>query len=293
MLMLSGIGPGAHLREHGIDVRVDLPGVGQNLQDHLDIILHKKLFNLDLIGYSLRGSVRMLGEILRYRRERRGMIATNFAEAGGFIKSRSDLAEPDLQLHFVVAMADNHNRTFNYGHGYSCHVCVLRPKSRGEVRLASADMRDAPVIDPRFLSDPSDMAGMIAGYRAVRRIFAQRSLAELGGRELYSEGLRGDGSDDEAVRALIRSHADTIYHPVGTCKMGAADDAMAVVDPELRVRGIEGLRVIDGSVMPTLIGGNTNAPIIMIAERAADLIRQGGRTTLNMVSTAPALAEVR
>ncbi|HWV06828.1 GMC family oxidoreductase [Ralstonia sp.] len=290
LLMASGVGPAEHLRSLGIPVVHDLPGVGQNLQDHLDIILHKKVFNLDLIGYSARGSVHMLGEILRYRRERRGMLATNFAEAGGFIKSRPDLADPDLQLHFVVAMADNHNRTFNYGHGYSCHVCVLRPKSRGEVRLASADTREAPLIDPRFLSDPDDMNGMLAGFRAVKSIFAQRPLADLGGRELYSGNIRGDGSDDEAVRALIRQHADTIYHPVGTCKMGSADDAMAVVDPELRVRGLTGLRVIDGSVMPTLIGGNTNAPIIMIAERASDLMRQGGRPTLNVVSSIPAQA---
>jgi choline dehydrogenase-like flavoprotein len=169
-------------------------------------------------------------------------------------------------------------------------VCVLRPKSRGEVRLASADTREAPLIDPRFLSDPDDMNGMLAGFRAVKSIFAQRPLADLGGRELYSGNIRGDGSDDEAVRALIRQHADTIYHPVGTCKMGSADDAMAVVDPELRVRGLTGLRVIDGSVMPTLIGGNTNAPIIMIAERAADLMRQGGRPTLNVVSGIPAQA---
>lgn len=288
LLMASGVGPAAQLRALGIPVVQDLPGVGQNLQDHLDVILHKKLFNLDLVGYSLRGSVRMLGEIVRYRRERRGMIATNFAEAGGFIKSRPGLLEPDLQLHFVVAMADNHNRTFNYGHGYSCHACVLRPESRGEVRLASADTRQAPLIDPRFLSDPADMAGMMAGLRAVRSIFAQQPLAELGGRELYSEGIRGDGSDDEAVRALIRRHADTIYHPVGTCRMGGAGDPAAVVDPELRVRGIEGLRVIDGSVMPTLIGGNTNAPVIMIAERAADLIRRSGRPVLNVVTQAPA-----
>lgn len=296
LLMASGVGPATHLRALGIPVVQDLPGVGQNLQDHLDIILHKKVFNLDLIGYSLRGSVRILREILRYRRERRGMIATNFAEAGGFIKSRPDLREPDLQLHFVVAMADNHNRTFNYGHGYSCHVCVLRPASRGEVRLASADTREGPRIDPRFLSDPADMAGMMAGFRAVRGILAQRPLAELGGRELYSEGIRGDGSDDEAVRALIRRHADTIYHPVGTCRMGGADDSAAVVDPELRVRGIEGLRVIDASVMPTLIGGNTNAPVIMIAERAADLIRLGGRPVLDMGSgtpAQPALAKAR
>ncbi|MNS89887.1 Alcohol dehydrogenase [acceptor] [compost metagenome] len=283
LLMVSGVGPAAQLRELGIDVVHDLPGVGANLQDHLDIILHKRVAAPELFGVSFSGLMTLLSEILRYRRERTGMLSSNLAEAGGFIRSRPELAEPDLQLHFVVGMADNHMRRLNFGHGYSCHVCVLRPRSRGEVRLASGDIREAPLIDPRYLSDVRDLDDMVAGVRIVRRIFAQPQLASFGGRELYSAHLRADGSDDADVREMIRAHADTIYHPVGTCRMGM--DAMAVVDPQLRVRGVEGLRVVDASVMPTLVGGNTNAPAIMIGERAHDLIRYAPRVMLRVLES--------
>ncbi|MFJ4292752.1 GMC family oxidoreductase [Cupriavidus sp. NPDC089707] len=283
LLLVSGVGPAAQLRELGIDVVHDLPGVGANLQDHLDIILHKRVAAPELFGVSFSGFMTLLSEILRYRRERTGMMSSNFAEAGGFIRSRPELAEPDLQLHFVVGMADNHMRRLNFGHGYSCHVCVLRPRSRGEVRLASAEIREAPLIDPRYLSDVRDLDDMVAGVRIVRRIFAQPQLASVGGRELYSGHLRADGSDDADVRDMIRAHADTIYHPVGTCRMGM--DAMAVVDPQLRVRGVEGLRVVDASVMPTLVGGDTNAPAIMIGERAHDLIRYAPRVMLRVLES--------
>ncbi|KWR91292.1 GMC family oxidoreductase [Cupriavidus sp. IDO] len=280
LLMASGVGPPAHLRELGIAVVHDLPGVGSNLQDHLDVILHKRVAAPELFGLSLSGATHLLSEILRYRRERAGMLTSNFAEAGGFVRSRPDLAEPDLQLHFVVGMADDHMRRVNFGHGYSCHVCVLRPRSRGQVWLASPDMRKAPLIDPCYLSDPRDLDDLLAGVHIVRRIFAQPQLACFGGKELYSAHLLCDGSDDDAVRDMIRERADTIYHPVGTCRMGM--DAMAVVDPQLRVRGVEGLRVVDASIMPALIGGNTNAPAIMIGERAHDLIRYAPKVMLRI-----------
>lgn len=286
LLMASGIGPAAHLREHGIALVHDLPGVGANLQDHLDAILHKRVAAPELFGVSLGALARLFGEFRRYRRERSGLMTSNFAEAGGFVRSAPGLVEPDLQLHFVVGMADDHMRRLNWGHGFSCHVCVLRPRSRGEVRLASPDMRQPPRIDPRFLSDPADMDGLLAGMKIVRRIFAQPQLACFGGTELYSAGLRLDDSDDDAARAYIRARADTIYHPVGTCRMGM--DAMAVVDPQLRVRGVEGLRVVDASIMPTLIGGNTNAPAIMIGERAHDLIRYAPRVMLRIREVAEA-----
>ena len=273
LLMASGIGPADHLRSVGVAVVHDLPGVGQNLQDHLDVIIGKPVTSWHLYGYSLRGVARMAGEVMRYRWRRTGMLASPVAEAGAFVKTRPGLAAPDLQLHFAPALLGNSNvlRNGRPGHGYSCHACVLRPESRGTVELASADMREAPRIDPRFLSAASDLDGMVAGVKLMRRIFAQSALADAGGADPLSALLGPGEGDESAIRDFVRAHADTIYHPVGTCKMGV--DAMAVVDPQLRVHGVEGLRVVDASIMPTLIGGNTNAPTIMIAERAADLLR--------------------
>ncbi|MFM0211496.1 GMC family oxidoreductase N-terminal domain-containing protein [Paraburkholderia sediminicola] len=276
LLMTSGIGPAEHLRSLGIDVVQDLRGVGENLQDHLDVIVNKQVKSTDLYGYSTAGFLRLASEVLRYRRDRTGMISSNFAEAGAFVKSRPDLALPDLQLAFVLALLGNGsvaNRR-QLGHGYSCHAYILRPQSRGNVRLRTADMRDTPLIDPRFLSAEADLETLVAGVRIVRRIFAQSALANAGGKELHTDDFGPDDSNEDAIRAFVRSRADSVYHPVGTCKMGI--DEMAVVDPSLRVRGIEGLRVADASIMPTLIGGNTNAPAIMIGEKAADLIRAGG-----------------
>ncbi len=273
LLMLSGIGPAEQLRALGIGVVADAPEVGRNLQDHLDIIVNRRVANSDLLGLSLPGTLKLLRAIGRWRRERRGVLASNFAEAGAFVRTLPTLARPDLQLHFVIGMVDNHNRTWHWGHGMSCHACPLRPKSRGTVQLASADPLAAPRIDPNFLSHPDDLDTLVRGFRLVRRIFAQPAFAPWGGadlsRELYDGAVPTD--DDAAVRAAIRRRADTIYHPAGTCRMGS--DARAVVDPQLRVRGVAGLRVVDCSVMPTLVSGNTNAPVVMIAEKAADLIR--------------------
>jgi choline dehydrogenase-like flavoprotein len=271
LLMCSGIGPGAHLAEHGIGVVHDSPGVGANLQDHLDYIINRKVASLDLLGLSLGGGLRMAREILRWRRERKGLLTSNGAESGAFVKSEPGLARPDLQLHFVIGMVDNHARTLHSGHGLSLHVCVLRPKSRGTVRIAGPDMRVSPVIDPKFLSAPEDMQGMMRGFRLVRRILDAPPFAPFKATEVYTADVQT--SDDKAVEAAIRERADTIYHPVGTCRMGS--DAGAVLDPQLRVRGVQGLRVVDCSVMPTLIGGNTNAPAMMIGEKAVDMIRAG------------------
>ena len=272
LLMCSGIGPADHLKARGVDVVSDAPGVGQNLQDHIDYIINRRYTSTDLYGLSFGGAWRLLREIGRYRRERRGMITSNFAEAGGFVKTLPGLPKPDIQFHFVVGMVDNHNRTTHLGHGYSLHACVLNPTSSGDVRLASNDMRDAPLIDPKFLSHADDVATLKRGFKAMRAILQAPALAPYRGPELYTEGLRDD--DEAGIEAAIRARADTIYHPVGTCKMGI--DTLAVVDPQLRVRGVEGLRVIDASVMPTLTSGNTNAPTIMIAEKGADLIRSCG-----------------
>jgi choline dehydrogenase-like flavoprotein len=281
LLMVSGIGPAQQLAQHGIDVVADLPGVGQNLQDHLDIIINRRVDNTDLLGISLVGGIKLLRAIARWRRERRGVLSSNFAEAGAFVRTAPHLTRPDLQLHFVIGMVDNHNRTFHLGHGMSCHACALQPKSRGSVGIAGADMRTAPVIDPRFLSHPDDLEVMVRGFKLVRKIFAQAPFAPYDGANLGRELYDRDVHSDDEIRAAIRARADTIYHPAGTCRMGS--DAMSVVDPELRVRGVEGLRVVDASVMPTLISGNTNAPVVMIAEKASDLIK----------SARPSVAEVR
>ncbi|VVD88699.1 Alcohol dehydrogenase [acceptor] [Pandoraea eparura] len=286
LLMCSGIGPAGHLRAHGVEVHVDAPGVGENLQDHIDVIINKYVAHRDLVGYTPAGLWHLLTQGLDYLRERRGLFASNVAEAGGFLRSDPSLARPDLQMHFLVGICDDHNRRLHLRRGLSLHACVLHPKSRGRVTLASADMRDAPQIDPAFLQAQEDVDTLLRGVRVIRRILAAPSLAQFGGEELHSRGI----VSDEALTALIRARADTIYHPVGTCRMGS--DAASVVDPELRVRGVEGLRVVDASIMPTLIGGNTNAPSMMIGEKAADLmLAHTGRSGLSVgsasIDTAP------
>lgn len=272
LLMVSGIGPATDLQQLGIDVVADLP-VGRNLQDHLDVIVNRRVDDTDLLGLSPVGAVKLLRAIQRWRRERRGVLTSNFAEAGGFVRTLPELTRPDVQLHFVIGMVDNHNRTLHWGHGMSCHSCPLRPKSRGTLTLASRDAHEAPRIDPGFLSDTEDLETMVRGFKLVRRIFAQPAFAAFGGGDLSRELYFSDVRTDDEIRAAIRARADTIYHPVGTCRMGTDD--LAVVDPQLRVRGVEGLRVVDASIMPTLISGNTNAPVVMIAERAVEFIRRG------------------
>lgn len=270
LLMLSGIGPAAHLREHGITPVLDLPGVGANLQDHLDYIVSYTSPRPDVVGLNPAGLWRMARAAGFWKRHGEGLFASPMAEGAAFLRSEPGLAEPDLQLHFVVGIVDRHMRRPHLADGWSAHVCALRPFSRGTVRLASDDPRAAPSIDPAFLSDPRDAALLLKGARLLDAIAGADPLAPWRGRRLYPH----DGSD-AGLMADIRARADTIYHPVGTCRMGR--DAMAVTDPKLRVRGIAGLRVVDASVMPSLIGGNTNAPTIMIAERAAGFIRADRR----------------
>jgi choline dehydrogenase-like flavoprotein len=266
LLMLSGIGPAAELRAHGIAVVKDLPGVGQNLQDHLDYILSYRSLRPDVLGLNPRGLARLAKAALRWRKDGAGLFASPFAEGGAFIRSRPDLARPDLQLHFVVGIVDDHMRKLHVADGYSCHVCILRPESRGSVGLFDARPGSAARIDLGFLTAPGDLDALKAGARITEAIMQAEPMAPWRGARFYPH----DGSD-AALAADIRARADTVYHPVGTCRMGR--DAMAVVDPELRLHGIDGLRVVDASVMPRLVGGNTNAPTIMIAERAAAMIR--------------------
>ncbi|MBO9395860.1 choline dehydrogenase [Shimia sp. R9_2] len=268
LLQLSGVGDAQDLQKHGIEVRHNLPGVGKNLQDHLDFTLAYKSKDLDNFGISLRGGLKMMGHLKRWRKTGVSMMATCFAEGAGFLKTSPSLDRPDVQLHFTVALVDDHSRKLHYGHGFSCHICKLRPESRGSVTLKSADPFDSPAIDPAFLEDRRDLETMIKGIRMTREIMEAPALAKYRHKEMFgTEHAKTDADWEKHIRA----RADTIYHPVGTCKMGV--DEMAVVDPELRVHGMEGLRVIDASIMPNLISGNTNAPTMMIAEKAADMIK--------------------
>jgi choline dehydrogenase len=271
LLMLSGIGPAKHLSDLGITTLVDRPGVGQNLQDHLDIMIQGR--SRSRAGYGIAPTMvpRALWGLFSYGLRRRGLLTSNVAEAGGFVRVSPDERFSDVQFHFLPARMRDHGRKTVWGYGYSLHTCCLRPESRGEIRLASADPMTAPLIDPRYLFADNDVQTMLKGMRLARRLLEAPAFAQFHGAELEPGSAVQSDAD---LLAFICEKAETIYHPIGTCRMGATDDAMAVVDPELRVIGVDGLRVVDASVMPTLIRGNTNAPTIMIGERAADLIRQ-------------------
>ncbi len=264
LLMLSGIGPADHLRDVGVEVKHDLSGVGRNLQDHLDSCTVYKCtqrITYDRISEVLSG--------LKYLFTRSGPASSNVAEAGGFFVSQfAPDDRPDLQMHFVPAMLDDHGRNRLPGDGFTLHCCPLRPESRGRIDLKSTNPADHPRIFANYLDSDYDLKLMIEGVKIARQIFASSAFAPYRGDEIFPGK---DKQSDAEIVEFIRAKAETIYHPAGTCKMGS--DAQAVVDHELKVHGVDCLRVVDASVMPTLVSGNTNAPTIAIAERASDLIR--------------------
>ncbi|TNE36798.1 MAG: choline dehydrogenase [Alphaproteobacteria bacterium] len=265
-LLLSGIGDGDYLKKFGIDVVADVKGVGENLQDHLDCIVQQECTK-PVTLYNQMGPVKQLMTGMQYTFTKSGAGAENGLEAGAFLKTRAELEVPDIQLHFVNVVMTDHARVKPDRHGSTIHICQLRPESRGFVRLKSTNPQDHPLIQPNYLEVEADRIVMREGVKIAREIYQQEAFEVYRGPELMPGA---DVRTDAEIDAWIRRSAETIYHPVGTCKMG--NDDMAVVDGELKVRGVEGLRVVDASVMPTLVGGNTNAPTIMIAEKASDMI---------------------
>jgi choline dehydrogenase len=270
LLMLSGIGPAKHLAEHGIEVVADRPGVGQNLQDHLELYIQQAATKpVTLFQYwNLRGKARIGAEWLLWKT---GLGSSNQFESCGFIRSKAGVKYPDIQFHFLPIAVSYDGKVAPEGHGFQAHVGPMRSKSRGQVTLRSADPADLPKIEFNYMSHPEDWEDFRTCIRLTREIFAQPAFDEYRGHEIQP----GDAaqSDDE-LDAFIREHAESAYHPCGTCKMGDRNDPMAVVDPATRVIGVEGLRVADSSIFPQVTNGNTNGPSLMVGEKAADHILQ-------------------
>jgi len=271
LLMLSGIGDKNELNEQGIDCVNELKGVGKNLQEHVDACVLVKSKKTDGFTVSVTGLLKMLPDTVKYIMGKKGKLANSILEAGGFIKSSEQVQRPDIQLHMLPLLYDDNGRDLKLlsQHGFSCHICVLRPESTGTVSLKSANYQDAPEIDFNFFSDQAgkDKAVMIDGMRQLRKILTAPALAEHYDNEMHP----GKAFEtDEQIFAKVKERLGIVYHPVGTCKMG--HDDMAVVDHQLKVHGIKNLRVVDASIMPTLVSGNTNAPTMAIAEKVSAMI---------------------
>jgi choline dehydrogenase-like flavoprotein len=273
ILMASGIGPAAELQRIGIAPVLDLPGVGKNLQDHVDGMITVRSRSSKTLGLSFANLPRITAAPFQYFARRKGMLTTNYVEAGGFARTKYANGLPDIQFHFVPGYRSHRGRLIEYGHGYAIHTCVLRPKSVGEIRLSADASRRDVLIDHQFFSDQEDAMVLVEGIKIARQILAAPEFDAVRGKEM----LPGkDVRSDDEILAYLRAEALTVYHPVGTCKMGT--DAMAVVDPAtLKVHGVDGLRVADASIMPKLIGGNTNAPSMMIGQKASEMIRGSAR----------------
>ncbi|MBD6617684.1 choline dehydrogenase [Komarekiella sp. 'clone 1'] len=263
LLMLSGIGPGDRLKSLGIPVIIDLPGVGQNLQDHLSVPLTYKCTKPLTLA-----NAENLQNFLTYLFFKKGPLTTNVAEAGAFFKTRTDLSQPDLQIHFAPTYYLNHGFTKPKGHGFTLGPSLLHPQSKGSITLRSNNPLEPPVIQPNYLAIQSDLQVLIAGVKLSRKLIKMQAFDAFRGEELVPGS---QVQQEEDICAFIRNTAETLYHPVGTCKMG--NDPLAVVNSQLQVHGVQGLRVVDASIMPSIVSGNTNAPTIMIGEKAADMIK--------------------
>ncbi|HKJ62201.1 MAG TPA: choline dehydrogenase, partial [Hyphomicrobiales bacterium] len=281
LLMLSGIGPAQHLAEHGIDIVADRPGVGQNLQDHLELYIQQgctqpiTLYkHWNLIGKALAGA-----EWLFFKT---GLGASNQFESAAFVRSRAGIAYPDIQFHFLPFAVRYDGKAAAEGHGFQAHVGPMLSPSRGEITLKSAEPKEAPRIQFRYMSHEQDWIDFRHCIRLTREIFAQKAFDPYRGKEIQPGSAV---QSDEDLDGFIREHAESAYHPCGTCRMGRANDAMAVVDPQCRVIGVDGLRVADSSIFPRITNGNINAPSIMVGEKAADHVL--GRPPLSRVNAEP------
>ena len=270
LLMLSGIGPAEHLRTLDIPVLCDLPGVGANLQDHPALPVAYECTQPITLA-----SAETITNLIRYMAFKSGPLTSNVGEAGGFVKTSTSCPTPDVQYHFAPGYFIEHGIQQIKEHAYSFGPTMIRPHSRGRIALRSSNPLEAPLIHANYFADPRDIPAVIEGLRIARAIGEAGAFARYRRRELCPGPETKN--DEKSLRAYIEKYAETLYHPVGTCKMGPAVDKLAVVDSELRVRGVECLRVVDASIMPIIPGGNTNAPTIMIAEKAADLIKTGPR----------------
>ena len=269
ILMLSGIGDKDELAKHSIELVHELKGVGKNLQDHIDAIVVTHHHRNDLLTLRPKGLWWAIKQSLKFIKNRTGLLTSVVAESGGFIKSSPSIKRPDLQLHFIPAAMDDHGRNIKLlcKYGIALHVCLLRPKSRGQVSLYGNNATLHPKIEHNMLDHPDDIKIMIKGIKIARDILSKSPLGENNGNEIFPGS---SCQTEEEIHQFLKNKANTIYHPVGTCKMGG--DEMAVVDNQLKVHGISNLRVVDASIMPTLISGNTNAPTIMIGAKIADTI---------------------
>ena len=273
ILMLSGIGPGEFLTPHGIPVLHELPGVGRNLQDHAAAWVQAEDLTGRSFAFTAKAMPWLAGALVSYVLARQGPFTSNTVEAGGFVRTRPELEAPDIQFTFMPAMKD-FTRWINHRHAFGINCCLLQPKSRGHIELKSADPAAAPVLRPRFLDHEDDVARLVAGVRVARQIMSAPAFAAARGAEIRPGA---HVTTTAQIVEYLRENVATIFHPAGTCKMGPRADGMAVVDPRLKVHGLDGLRVIDASIMPQVTSGNTNAPTMMIAERGAEFVRADAR----------------